>query len=306
MKNLFYILIIILHFNNLIAQSVKIPIEKRKGHLYSQWKLNNSIDANIFLESGFPIIVLSEQFASKYSNELSLKLIATDDEYVSLWNSDNKYKVLYHINDTLIINGVIQILDAIVVDFSEIEAWNDYDIIYPISDLKGKIEINIKEEYMRLLDTLNDINDFNVYEVKKDKNTKGLYMKTTLIIYDTLMIKETLTGKFLLDLGAGNAIILNKNLKTVEKFVEKSDRMILKDTTRIATKGKNNLSIIIPHKIELSNIIIESSFIAAMKYNSTRSANKYVGIIGNSFFENFTAIFDFDNNKLYLKPNSEK
>ena len=130
-------------------------------------------------------------------------------------------------------------------------------------------------------------------------------MNTELIIYDTLNSKETLKGNFLFDLGAGNAFMLNKNSKKVKKFVNKSDRMILKDTTRINTKGKNELSIIIPDKIKLNNIIIKNSYIVAMKYNSTEKSDKYIGLIGNSFFKEFVTIFDYDNHKLYLKPNSD-
>jgi len=77
--------------------------------------------------------------------------------------------------------------------------------------------------------------------------------------------------------------------------------MLLKDTTKIDYKHKNEISIIIPDKIVIQNITIKKSYIATMKYNS----KKYIGTIGNSFFKEFIIIFDYDNNKLYLKPNSE-
>jgi len=306
MKTIIYTLIIILNLNSLFAQSEKIPLEKRKGHLYSEWKLNNTITAKIFLESGFPIIIFNEQFLQKHLNELALKLeIPSEDEFVSTWNNAKKTKIKYHINDTLIINRLPQIINAVVIDFSEIPSWKDYDIVYPIADLKGIIEINIKEKYMRILDTLNYIKNFNVYKMKIDENTKGLYLNTELSVYDTLGGKEMIKGDFLFDLGAGNAFMLNKNLKKVQVFVEKSDRMILKDTTRINTKGKKELSIIIPDNIVLNNIRIQNSYVVAMKYNSTKASDKYIGLIGTSFFKEFITIFDYDNKKLYLKSNSK-
>ena len=274
MKIALLTLILFLNFNNLFAQSEKIPLEKRKGHLYSEWRLNN-IKAKVFLESGFPIIVFNEKFINQYSKDLSIKLtIPQEDEFVRTWNNSNKTKVKYHINDTININGKKQIVDAVVIDFSKINAWENYDIVYPISDLSGIIEINIKEKYLKVLETFNDKKEFNVYEMKYDKNTKGLYINTELIIYDTLNSEEILKGNFLFDLGAGNAFMLNKNSKKIQAFVKKSDRMILKDTTRINTKGKNELSIIIPDKIKLSNIIVKNSYIAAMKYNSTKKSDK--------------------------------
>ncbi len=295
-----------MNFNSLFAQSEKIPLEKRKGHLYSNWELNNKISADIFLESGFPIIIFNEQFVNKHLKELNLIMNTPSDvKYVSTWNDNSKHKILYQINDTLVINGKTQIIDAVVIDFSKINAWKDYDIVYPISDLKGIIEINIKEKYMKILDTLNYIEEFNAYNMKIDENTKGLYLNTELSVYDTLGTKEMIKGGFLFDLGAGNAFMLNKNSEKVQVFVEKSDRMILKDTTRVNTKGKKELSIIIPDNIVLNNIRIKSSYVVAMKYNSTKNSDKYIGLIGNSFFKEFITIFDYDNKKLYLKPNSK-
>jgi len=274
--------------------------------LYSEWKLNNNITAKVFLESGFPIIVMSEKFIANYAKDLGLNIeIPPEDEFVSVWGNSGKTKVKYHINDTLVINGKSQVLDAVVIDFSEIKAWKDYDIVFPISDLTGIVEINIKEKKMRILEALNVTKEFNVYDMNFDQNTKGLYLNMELNIYDTLGVKETLKGNFLFDLGTGNAFVLNKNSKKVREFVTISDRMILKDSTRIETKGINELSVIIPDKIGIENIVIKELFVVAMKYNSTLSSDKYIGTVGNSFFKEFITIFDYDNNKLYLKSNSE-
>ncbi|AEW21755.1 hypothetical protein BFO_1888 [Tannerella forsythia 92A2] len=38
----------------------------KSGHLLSEWKLNDSIQAKVMLETGFPKIVISENFALKH------------------------------------------------------------------------------------------------------------------------------------------------------------------------------------------------------------------------------------------------
>ena len=299
MKSIIFTLLTVFLVNTIYAQSVKIPIEKRKGHLYSKWKINGDIDANVFLESGFPIIVISEQFIKTHQKELTLKLnVPLEDEFVRTWNDTNKQKVVYHVNETILINGKLQLIDAVVIDFSDIKAWRNYDIVYPVLYLTGKVEINIKQKYMCLLDTL-IVDNFTVYEMEKDSVTNSLFINSSLSVYDTLGTKENISGNFMFDLGSGNAFMLNKNSEKVKLFVEKSDRMVMKNT-----KMSKDISVIMPLKIGINNIIVEKSYVVAMYYKS-KSADKFIGNIGNSFFKEFVVIFDYENNKIYLKPNSD-
>jgi hypothetical protein len=205
------------------------------------------------------------------------------------------------------INGKKQKIDALVVDLSSIKSWRECDIIYPLRDLNGNIEINIKEKYMIVDKNLDKLNsDFIEIKAKTDEKTKGLYIETTLQVYDSLKTKEKLKGEFLLDLGAANAIFINRNLPKVEKFVNKSDRMLLKDTTKFNPNPKKKLAILMPDKLQMKNIILKNNFIVAMKMFKSEKSSQYVGMIGNKFFANFIVIFDFKNNKVYLNPNSDK
>ena len=289
------------------AQEMKFPLERKNGKLLSQWTINNTIEAEVFLETGFPKIVISENFAKKHLYHLVKMTEAPVNTYIALWDSPNqRYKVSYHINDTLIVNGEKLKIDALVTDFAARKSWENCDIIFPLFDLSSKIELNIKENYMKI----NHESEFLstgiiVYEAKRDNRTKGLYITTTLKIFDTYNKSEELSGNFLFDLGAGNTFFLNKNLSEVSTFVAQSDRMQLKDTTRFQPNHKAELSIIIPDRIIFDKIEIKETFIAAMKLFASNSSNKYVGVIGTSFFTHFIVIFDFDNNKLYLKPNSD-
>ena len=289
------------------AQEMKFPLERKNGKLLSQWTINNTIEAEVFLETGFPKIVISENFAKKHLYHLVKMTEAPVNTYIALWDSPNqRYNVSYQINDTLIVNGEKLKIDALVTDFAARKSWENCDIIFPLFDLSSKIELNIKENYMKI----NHESEFPstgiiVYEAKRDNRTKGLYITTTLKIFDTYNKSEELSGNFLFDLGAGNTFFLNKNLSEVSTFVAQSDRMQLKDTTRFQPNHKAELSIIIPDRIIFDKIEIKETFIAAMKLFASNSSNKYVGVIGTSFFTHFIVIFDFDNNKLYLKPNSD-
>ena len=305
-KIIITLLILVCFCVTLTAQETKLPLDMKGGHLYSQWTLNDTISTKVFLETGFPKIVISETFAKKHLSNLVRLVEAPENTYIVLWNNQ-RYKVSYTINDSLVVNGKKLKIDALVTDVSTQTSWESCDMVFPLSDLNGKIEINIKEKYMKVMDKFEHLSThFSAYDVKTDERIKGLYITTTLQCYDTSGEKEELTGNFLLDLGVGGAFFVNKNLSDVANFVTQSSRMILKDTTQFKPNPKTELSIIIPNRIQLGNIELKGSFIAAMKIFLSKASSNYVGMIGNPFFANFIVVFDFDDNKFYLKPNTDK
>ncbi len=295
---------IFLCHSTIIAQEIKLPLLFEYGHLFSDWKLNDSISTKVMLETGFPKIVINESFANKHLKQIVDMKKAPPNTQIALWGGE-KNKVSYIIKDTLIFNGKKYIIDALVSDFSSNKSWKNRDMVFPLCDLSGITTINIKDNYMIVDNYTENFSGYLQFNVKYDKGTKGLYFESNLSIFDSLQTKETLRGRFLLDLGAPNAFFVNRNSNKVELFIKKSDRMILKDTNKFTPNHRVNLAIIKPNKINIKNIILSNEYIVALKLFGKQS-DKYVGIIGNHFFENFITAFDFDNKKLYLKPNSDK
>lgn len=306
--HLLTLLLVIFIFYSLHSQEVKLPLEMKSSHLQSQWKINNNIDTKVFLETGFPNIIINENFAKKHLQGIINLTQAPDNAYIKLWNNNSeKLKITYYIYDTLIINGVKIKTEILVANIENETSWKHYDMIFPLCELTGKVELNISENYMKILDY--DIvitKDFLEYDVKTDSTTKGFYLTTSMKIFDKYNTSEELKGNFILDLGAGAPLIINKNIENVKDFVLKSDRMLLKDTTQFKPNPSTELSILMPYRIQIDKIEIKEIFIAAMKVHASKTTNNFVGIIGNPFFANFIIIFDFENDKFYIKPNSDK
>lgn len=86
----------------------------KSGHLNSVWQLNDSIKTKVFLETGFPKIVISEAFAKNRLQSLVQMEKASEDAYIALWGNNNKIKVSYLINDSLEINGKKEKIDALI------------------------------------------------------------------------------------------------------------------------------------------------------------------------------------------------
>ena len=288
------------------AQELKLPLDVKSGHLFSEWKLNDSTQTKVMLETGFPKVVISESYALKYLKELVALEIAPENTAIGLWGKTNETKVSYLIKDTLQFNGRNLFIDALVADVSNVKSWKDLDIVFPLKDLPGVTEINISNKYMLIDKNLEKLTEnYEEFEVEFDKNVKGLFLRSTLTVYDSLKTEEKLTGNFLLDLGAPNALFINRDLVEVEDFVTNSDRMLLKDTTKFKPNPHTKLAIIMPDEFQIENMSCKGEFIVAMKMLG-RNSEKYSGIIGNRFFSNFIVAFDFINNKIYMKPNSDK
>lgn len=303
MKLFFYWLLFFTSF--LFSQETKFPIKLKSGHLYSDWIIDKSIKTKVFLETGFSKILIDKKFADKYLTNLVKKVEAEDNVFVSSWGDANKYKVDFYIEGFLTVNGQNIKIDGIVMDFSLHESWRDCDMVFPLKDLNNAVEINIKENYMKIVMLTDSVlKEYYSLSVNSDNLTKGLSIIETIEVIDSNGNGEKLKGNFIFDLGAANAFYLNRNQPEVDLFIEKSQRMILKDTSRIGPNNINQLSVIIPNKINFGNLEISETYIVAMKMMVSKSANQYLGVIGNKFFENTSVIFDFNNNRIHLKPNS--
>ncbi len=285
------------------AQGMRSSLDVNTGHLFSEWTLGDGVQAKVMLESGFPKIVIDKSFATKYYAQLGIGLAeAPANTYVALWGGAQKYPVTHTVDDSLAVNGVKLRLEALVVDFRDVNSpsWRSCDVVFPVADLGGAVEFNIKERYMRtLLDGYTLPQGFTSWNVERDKRTRGLCVAATLEVCDTSGRCEELTGDFLLDLGAGNALTLNKNRADVAEFTARCDRMLLKDTTRFHSNQATQLQIIVPFSSRLLGIETRGGFIPAMKL--FHGVDAYAGLVGPRFFENSAFIFDFDRNKLYVK-----
>lgn len=286
------------------AQAPKLPLEMIGGHLFSQWTINDTIVASVFLETGFPRIVISESFAEKHLQNLVTMVENTGGTSVASWGRPGeRTRVSYFINDSLIINGEKIEINAFVADFPAIR---EHDMLFPLFDLGGKIKLNIKDGYMQIIrEGEFQTSDFIVFDANFDdrnRGVRGLYIATTLQIYDEFGEKEELSGYFLFDTGAANAFFLNRNVSETSTFVAQSERMHL--TEGFTPNPAAELAIIQPSRIIIDKIEIFDTFIPAMKMFGD-NANHFVGVIGNRFLANFIVIFDFINKRVYLKPNSD-
>lgn len=280
----------------------KIPIELQNGHLLTNLKVNHTIDAKVFIESGFPKLLIDKRFAEKYLKSNSSLKFSNEKSSVSTWGSTKRIQTDGIVQGMLTINGNETLVDGVIIDFSEDPSWKGLDMVFPIKDFNKPICINYPEQYLTFeLPKSEELNKFYVLSVQYDENTKGLYANCSLTIRNGNQRKESINGNFLFDLGASNPVYLNRNQFQVEDFLTRTQDFILTDKNRIGTNQVHDLAVLLPEKLQLASLELTDDNLVAFRMSLAENNQKYLGMIGNHFLKHSIVIFDFENQKLYFK-----
>lgn len=277
-------------------------ITMAKGHLYSDW-IFNGVKGNVFLESAFPKVVFDESFIKKNNSSLKFDLKpAPDNMKIAFWGAKKTHKVSYIFSDSVVINGNKLWIDALVVDLAKVDNQKR-DIIFPIDLLNCGAEINIKKKYIKLFDpeTYNT-NNMTAYDISIDTSRRRrLYLIEGEIYACSKKDTATLKGNFLLDLGAGNTISVNKNNDLTSSFLKQAYKT-QSTTPHVVDAGNlTNVTVIMPDYLYFDKFLLPiHTFISAMTLQ-TYGNDSFNAILGNHFFEHFIIAFDFVNNKFYLR-----
>lgn len=300
MKHIFIIIITLICFSNqLISQEIKLPISNIAGHNISEWIIGDDIKARVMLESAYPIIVINEDFALKHLSDLVELKPASKGLKLGTWQNNKTVPVSYVIKDSIKINGQNVFIEAMVADYSNNKIWKSRDIMFPIADLPGKTLLNINDGFM-IMNFDGDLSDFTAIETHYSEKVKGLDFQGNLKITDSLGTSEILHGKFIFDLGSPNALFINRKIDEVEEFIVRSDRFLIKDTSRFPQNPHLNMAVIAPKEYTINSLTVSESYVIARNLYGGKSKG-YTGIIGNGFFKKFIVVFDFKSNTIYFK-----
>ncbi|PHI20878.1 hypothetical protein CEQ90_05800 [Lewinellaceae bacterium SD302] len=283
------------------AKMEKFPLFINEGRLNTTWQVDSHLKANVFLESGFPEIIFDNDLADALLSSNS-KLVRTASEAsVNTWGTTENLPVVYKISGEMNLYGNLRQINALVVDLSEHEVWAGYDIIFPIRSFNVPTAINFADSLIEIGDgVIDNLISYEKYEADFDKEVNGLFAVLSLVVYDSLNVADTISGNFLFDLGASNAVYLNREKREVEFFLKKTKRMHL-DSSRFTALPAQRMAIIMPEKFKLGSIDVEDQFIVVMDMGSENSSQQYIGAIGNSLLKDRRIVFDFNREEVYLK-----
>jgi predicted aspartyl protease len=282
------------------AKKIEIPFELQDNFIVVKVLFENVFPLKFIIDTGAEHTILTKK-------EITNLLNIPYEHERTIMGTDMKTSVKAYIarKIRLDLESLTLVKDILVLD-------EDYFKLDQFAGLEihGIIGAEVFKGYVLKIDYLNrliTIYDPSVFRASDHKNFEEIpieikrskpYLNTTAQISD----ETTVPMKLLLDTGAGLALLLhtysNPLIVMPPKVIKGSignglggeiEGFIGRVTS--LTIGKSKLQNVISHFQEL-NVESDSSFILNRN-----------GLIGGDLLHRFTVIFDFNKEKLYLKPN---
>lgn len=275
-------------------------LEKKSGHYIFNASINNKVDASFLLESGIHVMLIDSLFAFDNRESLGVELIknAAQDK-MNL--GGRVYNITHKANGTIKISNNTTYEGEIYV-LANYKSY--FDIAIPIQRLCN----NIDRSHIVKLDLVNNrleiSNRTSCKKITKGYSTQAINynsylkmpaVKTTINIYQAGK-RRVLNGNFNLDLGNAALLFLFQQSVTAQQFLTNNSDIELQQAFN--RKGIPIAKAMEADSCKLCSVEFTKPIIAI-----TNSLPRFTtdGNIGLKFFENCTAIFDFDKSKLYIK-----
>lgn len=163
------------------------------------------------------------------------------------------------------------------------------------------LEINYEHEYMRRLQSIDslDLSDFSRIKLKKEDNR--LYIPLEVQVNDSI----TITGDYQLDFGAGGNVTLTSSAANTFELHGNIEKKTPFYTKYGGVGGESSSYVFRAASLQIADFVFDD---VTMSFSSDKSgalaSDKHFGLLGNGIYDRFHVFIDFQNNDLYLKPNS--
>lgn len=268
-------------------------------HLYFDVMLHDTLPAKMAFDTGNTNILLDLEFYNKYfdpaNNLLRTIIQGAGNSFQAVYRDTRDWK--YSIgNESVTEQG------AVVMDLRNI-LGNEVDGMFGMEFMCGKrVEVSYADQYMRIM-TQGEQPAEGYVCVKcewMDSRQSRILMPMNVIFADG----SSLDGKFLVDLGAGDALAFNSGLgrKINLRSAVTNVRKKVYDTGGVG--GSRTDYIFNVKSISLAGFEIKDVY--ASYSGNTQGAmadDRYDGLIGNELLEHFDVIFDFAKGEIWLRKN---
>ena len=274
---------------HLMAQTDPVfKMEKENGHFFLQTTVNG-IDAHMMLESGVPGLMMSEAFYEANKDSLKMELTPCEERIRYLHGMHN---IKYTGHARLRIGGAIFDGPVKVAD-------GDHQLLLPINMLRHASD---NSSIVRMDLTNNEISVCSrarLQELIDGATALDLtFNKWSMPVVNTVLSmnvdgrRVNLPGSFIVDMGNGSLLFLNKSQASVVKALA-DGKVNLKQAY-----DKNG-------KVVAEGVFAELLIICGRSYHSVSvgvsqfKSLEECGFLGLKFFT-MPTVFDFDHRKMYL------
>ena len=263
-------------------------LNKEDGHFYSETTLNG-VPASVLLESGVPGFMMSVAFYETNKDSLQLEVKESDEKIRYLGGIHQiKYtaQARLRIGDA-IFDGPIKIVDGehkLMVPIHMLRHSSDNSAIARLDLPQLELKVCRRDQLQTLVTgaTALDIT-YNKWHMP---------VVHTLLSMNVNDRNASLEGDFIVDMGNGSLLFLNHSNASVTDML-KTKKIKLKE-------ARDNRGKVVAKGIYADNLTIcDRTYRAVSVGVAEMKSLPECGFLGLKFFT-MPAIFDFDNNKMYL------
>ena len=288
-KLLTIVIIQLLTSLHLMAQTDPVfKLEKDNGHFFLQTTVNG-IDAHMMLESGVPGLMMSEAFYEAHKDSLKMELTPCAERIRYLHGMHN-VKFTGHarlrVGDALF-DGPVKVADGdhkLLLPINMLRHASDNSSIVRLDLANNEISVCSRAHLPELIDGATALDlTFNKWLMP---------VVSTVLSMNVEGQRVNLPGSFIVDMGNGSLLFLNKSQASVVKALA-DGKVNLKQAY-----DKNG-------KVVAEGIFAEQLIICGRTYHSVSvgvsqfKSLEECGFLGLKFFT-MPAVFDFDHHKMYL------
>ena len=268
---------------------VVFKLNKEDGHFYSETTLNG-VPARVMLESGVPGLMMSAAFYEANKDALQLDAKESDEKIRYLGG-------LHQIKFTA--QGRLQIGDAVfdgpikIVDGKH-NLMIPFHMLHHPSDSSAIVRLDLPQLELKVC-SRNQLPALttDATALALSFNKWNMPVVNTLLSMDVNGRKADLQGDFIVDMGNASLLFLNKSSASVSDML-KSKKIKLKEA-RDKNSGKVVAQGIYADELTICGRTNKGVSVGVAEMKSLPEC----GFLGLKFFT-MPAIFDFDNNKMYL------
>lgn len=292
MKHFYHTLLLLFLFlgQYCMAQTEAVfKLTLEHGHFYCETTLNGA-KAKLMLESGVPGLMMSEAFYEAHKDSLKMEVKESDEKIRYLGGLRHmKYTAQARLRmGDAIFEGPVKITsddNELKIPIQMLHHPQDNSSIVKIDLGKSQFSVCSRDALQKLT---REASAWNM-----TYNQFGMPDITTSLTISAGGYQKTITGKFIADMGNASLLFLNKCNASVENLF--SDGKISLKDARDKRTGKVVAQGVYAEELTICKRMYENVSVGVSTFKSLEEC----GFLGLKFFT-MPAIFDFDENKLYL------
>jgi len=278
------------------ASVVKIPFKLLNDHIVMPVSINGGKTLNFIFDSGATTTVIFES-----NNTKELKLNLSFPIYLS-GGGQGKSATAYNVRETNIAIGDLELQGASIVylPLESIHFFKELDEVYFDGvigyDFLKRFPIEINYEQMlvsiyRNKNSLPNLTDNSWQSLKLDIESELPILKTQLQTFDDLSVPV----KLILDTGYTDPLLIN-----ITGSNPLTSPIIFYSASLKGISGRETIKVAETKTIKLGSYSVNNfpAFYAKSEKNGIPN-----GVLGNKILSQFNIIFDYDRERIFIKPN---